>query len=71
MLDKKKKYTYEEIKEIIKEAHKKAIDESQKDWDEMLKKQGKSDYRSSMAHMLQNMMLTSEIEKMLFGKDED
>lgn len=71
MLDKKKKYTYEEIETVIKEAHQKAIDKSQKDWDEMLEKQGKKDNMSSMAHMLQNMMLTSEIEKMLFRKDED
>lgn len=27
MLDKKKKYTYEEIKEIIEETHKEAIEE--------------------------------------------
>lgn len=71
MLEKKKKYTYEELKEIIGTIHKEAVEELQRDLDESREKQDKKNPMASMAFMMQNMILTHKIEELLFGKDNN
>lgn len=70
MLDKKKKYTYEELKEIIEKAHQEAVATDMKETEEKMKENGKNEPIFCIAMAAQNVGFAQRIKKILFGEDK-
>lgn len=71
MIEKKKKYTYEELKKLFNIAEKKVWDELKEQMDKTKKENNQPiDGMSSFVFQLQNMLVTSKLESILFKGEE-
>ena len=70
MLEKGKKYTYDDLKEIIKEVEKKVVTKLDNDMKDVTKDSEKRDPMSSLMFSMQNMLVASMMSQMLLEKEE-
>ena len=71
MLEKGKSYTYEELEKIFKKAQAKAIENLDKMAQEAMKEKGKNNSTFNFAFLLQNIMVTAELYRVLFKGEKD
>lgn len=70
MLEKGKKYTYDEIKEVVKEAEKKVVSKLDADMKSTRENNGREDTMSSLMFSMQNMLVASMMSQMILEKEE-
>lgn len=71
MINKKKKYTYEELEELFLDAQNKTIKNLNNKIVEAQKETGKENPTQSMIMNLQNMLCLAELYQMLFKGEDD
>lgn len=70
MLEKGKKYTYDELEKIIKEVERKVVTELDNDMKDVTKDSEKRESMSSLMFSMQNMLVASMMSQMLLEKEE-
>ena len=71
MIEKNKTYTYEEIEKNYRIASAKAIEKFNDDLKKIQEKNNTEDSSVSLALFMQNMLLSAEIESILFEKENE
>lgn len=69
MLSKKRKYTYEEIKEAFENACNEVIIADEESLKESMKQNGKEDRMFALSITAKNMVLFRMLQNVLFGED--
>lgn len=72
MIEKNRKYTYEELKRIYQEAQKVALDEMTSDMEKTIENENKNvDSFTKLMFSMQNMMATAALYRVLFKGEEE
>ena len=70
MLEKGRKYTYDEIKEVVKEAEKKVVSKLDAAMKTTRENNGREDTMASLMFSMQNMLVASMMSQMILEKEE-
>ena len=70
MLEKGKKYTYDEIKEVVKLAETKVVAKLDADMKTTRENNGREDAMASLMFSMQNMLVASMMSQMILEKEE-
>jgi hypothetical protein len=70
MIEKNKTYSYDELKEIYKKAEMETIKKLDSEMDKKQKENGKKDGLLNFVFTMQNLLVTNELEKILFEESE-